>query len=66
VLAEIPGLGPARVKVLLKHFGSVARLKAAAPGEIGEVKGVGPALAAAIVARLGTETSPPEEQRTDE
>ena len=29
VLAEIPGLGPARVKVLLKHFGSVARLKAA-------------------------------------
>ena len=29
VLAEVPGLGPARVKVLLKHFGSVARLKAA-------------------------------------
>jgi len=66
VLAEIPGLGPARVKVLLKHFGSVARLRAAAPAEIGEVKGVGPALAAAIVARLGTATSPPEEQRTDE
>jgi len=66
VLAEIPGLGPARVKVLLKHFGSVARLKAAEPAEIGEVKGVGPALAAAIVARLGTTTSPPEEQRTDE
>jgi excinuclease ABC subunit C len=66
VLAEIPGLGPARVKVLLKHFGSVARLKAAAPAEIGEVRGVGPALAAAIVARLGTATSPPEEQRTDE
>src|SRR6185369_1134526 len=54
VLAEIPGLGPARVKVLLKHFGSVARLKAADPAEIAEVRGVGPALAAAIVARLGT------------
>ena len=27
VLAEVPGLGPARVKVLLAHFGSVARLK---------------------------------------
>jgi excinuclease ABC subunit C len=66
VLAEIPGLGPARVKVLLKHFGSVTRLKAAAPAEIGDVKGVGPVLAAAIVARLGTATSPPEEQRTDE
>ena len=25
VLAEVPGLGPARVKVLLKHFGSVTR-----------------------------------------
>ena len=66
VLAEIPGLGPARVKVLLKHFGSVARLKAAEPAEIAEVKGVGPSLAAAIVARLGSATSPPEEQRTDE
>lgn len=66
VLAEIPGLGPARVKVLLKHFGSVARLKAAAPEEIGEVKGVGPALAAAIVARLGTGSSTIEEQQTDE
>jgi excinuclease ABC subunit C len=66
VLAEIPGLGPARVKVLLKHFGSVARLKAAEPSEIAEVKGVGPSLAAAIVARLGAATSPPEEQRTDE
>jgi len=69
VLAEIPGLGPARVKVLLKHFGSVARLKAAEPAEIAEVKGVGPSLAAAIVARLGTEMSTPdsdEEQRTDE
>jgi excinuclease ABC subunit C len=66
VLAEIPGLGPARVKVLLKHFGSVARLKTAEPAEIAEVRGVGPSLAAAIVARLGTATSPPEEQRTDE
>jgi len=69
VLAEIPGLGPARVKVLLKHFGSVARLKAAEPAEIAEVKGVGPSLAAAIVARLGTTMSTAdsdEEQRTDE
>lgn len=56
VLSEIPGLGPARVKVLLAHFGSVARLKAASADDIAEVRGVGPALAAAIVGRLGGRT----------
>ena len=53
-LSEIPGLGPARVKVLLAHFGSVARLRAANAEEIAEVRGIGPSLAAAIVGRLGT------------
>lgn len=56
VLSEIPGLGPARVKVLLAHFGSVARLRSASIDEIAEVRGVGPALAAAIAARLGPQT----------
>lgn len=63
-LSEIAGLGPARVKVLLRHFGSVKRLKGATPAEIAEVKGIGPALAAAIVGRLGI-TDPPDEERTD-
>jgi excinuclease ABC subunit C len=54
VLGEVPGLGPSRVKVLLKHFGSVARLKAAQPADILEVPGIGPALAEAIVTKLGT------------
>ncbi len=53
VLAEVPGLGPARVKELLEHFGSVARLKA---GErrprSPKSRGIGPALAAAIVLAL--------------
>ncbi|AYF99067.1 excinuclease ABC subunit UvrC [Protaetiibacter intestinalis] len=53
VLAEIPGLGPARSRELLRHFGSVARLKAADEAEIAEVRGIGPQLATAIVARLG-------------
>ena len=53
VLSEIPGLGPARSKALLRHFGSVARLRAATADEIAEVRGVGPQLAEAIVARLG-------------
>jgi excinuclease ABC subunit C len=63
VLAEVPGLGPSRVKVLLKHFGSVTRLRGADAEEIAEVRGVGPALAAAIVARLGERDS--EERRAD-
>ena len=53
VLGDIPGLGPARSKELLRHFGSVARLKAAGADEIAEVRGIGPQLAANIVARLG-------------
>jgi len=51
-LAEIPGLGPARVREILKHFGSVTRLRAADEGAIAEVRGVGPVLAAQIFARL--------------
>jgi excinuclease ABC subunit C len=48
VLAEIPGLGPARVKVLLRHFGSVARLREASKESIEEVPGIGPTLAGTI------------------
>ncbi|MDY7543981.1 MULTISPECIES: excinuclease ABC subunit UvrC [unclassified Cryobacterium] len=48
VLGEIAGLGPARVKVLLQHFGSVARLKEAPIEAIAEVRGIGPGLAATI------------------
>jgi excinuclease ABC subunit C len=48
-LAEIPGLGPNRVSLLLKHFGSVARLRAADVAAITAVKGIGPALAQQIV-----------------
>jgi excinuclease ABC subunit C len=51
-LADIPGLGPTRVKQLLKHFGSVTRLRAADVDAIGEVKGVGPVLAKQIFERL--------------
>ncbi len=53
VLSEIPGLGPSRSKELLRHFGSVRRLRAATPAEIAEVRGIGPQLADAIAVRLG-------------
>ena len=52
VLAEVPGLGDARIKALLRHFGSVAALKRATPEEITELPGVGPKLAASIHAHL--------------
>jgi excinuclease ABC subunit C len=48
-LADIPGLGPARVSELLKHFGSVTRLRGADVEAITQVKGIGTALAQQIV-----------------
>jgi excinuclease ABC subunit C len=39
-LDEIPGIGPAKKKILLKHFGSTARLKEAAEEEIAAVPGI--------------------------
>jgi excinuclease ABC subunit C len=51
-LSDIPGLGPARVKLLLKHFGSVTRLRAADIDTIAEVKGVGAVLARQIYEQL--------------
>ena len=52
VLSEIPGLGPARVKELLRHFGSVTQLRAADPVAIAEVKGVGDVIAQTIFEKL--------------
>lgn len=56
-LAEIPGVGPARIKALLQHFGSVARLKKAEADQIGEVPGIGPSLAATIQRHLSSSSS---------
>jgi excinuclease ABC subunit C len=51
-LDEIPGVGPVRKKALLKRFGSLARLRAAEPDQIAEVRGIGPALAHEVHERL--------------
>jgi excinuclease ABC subunit C len=53
VLDDVPGLGPARRAALLKHFGSVRKLRAASVEEIAAVPGVGARLAATIAAALG-------------
>ncbi|MEI3847477.1 MULTISPECIES: excinuclease ABC subunit UvrC [unclassified Microbacterium] len=62
VLAEVPGLGEARIKALLRHFGSVTALKNATADEITELPGVGPKLAAAIHAHLAQSPALPDGQ----
>jgi len=52
-LDSIPGVGPARRKALLRRFGSVVGVAGASVEEIVQVDGVGPALAAKILAALG-------------
>jgi excinuclease ABC subunit C len=51
-LDNLPGLGPARRKALLKHFGSVRKLRAASSTQIEEVEGFGPRLAEAVAEAL--------------
>ena len=75
-LDDVPGLGPARRGTLIKHFGSVRKLRAASVEEIAAVPGIGPKLAATIAAALGSDhavlpggTTPPvppaEDQHAD-
>ncbi len=52
-----PGLGRDPAQSLARHFGSLKRLKAATIDEVGEVPGIGPRTAAAIVPAL-TEAAP--------
>jgi excinuclease ABC subunit C len=55
-LDSVPGLGAARRQALLKHFGSLKRLRAATVAEICEVPGVGPRTAEAVLAALAQAT----------
>ncbi|MFH0953786.1 MAG: excinuclease ABC subunit UvrC [Verrucomicrobiota bacterium] len=48
VLDDIQGIGEKRKQLLLKHFGSVARLRRASQKEIANAPGVGPAMAKTI------------------
>lgn len=51
-LDDIPGLGPARRKALVRHFGSLKNLKAASVEQIQEVPGFGASRASQIFAAL--------------
>ena len=47
-LASIPGVGPSRQRALLKHFGSLKRIREAQAGELAEMPGLPTAVAEAI------------------
>ena len=66
-LDNVPGLGPAKQKALIKHFGSVRRLKQATTGQLMEVPGIGPAMASVIQSSLaGAEAAPAVNMATGE
>jgi excinuclease UvrABC nuclease subunit len=72
VLEEIPGVGAKRKRLLLRHFGSLAAVKAAPEQEIARVEGIGEVAAHAIYEFLHSplrplqedflEASPPNEE----
>ena len=51
-LSEIPGVGPAREKDLLRCFGSLEAIRKATREELASVRGVGPATARQILVAL--------------
>jgi excinuclease ABC subunit C len=69
LLDDVPGLGEVRRKVLMRHFGSLRKLRAASVDEIAELPGFGQrtaeAIATALAASAGT-TAPAINMRTGE
>jgi excinuclease ABC subunit C len=51
-LLEIPGLGEARARLLLRKFGSLKRIRAASEAELESLPGFGPKLVAQIQSSL--------------
>jgi excinuclease ABC subunit C len=58
-LDGVPGLGEVRRKTLLRHFGSLKKLRAATVEEIASVPGFGKRTAEAVVAALGEDRGRP-------
>jgi excinuclease ABC subunit C len=57
-LDDVPGVGPARRALLLRHFGSLKRLRAASAEEIASLPGFGEATARAVVSALAASERP--------
>jgi len=62
-LDGLPGLGPARKAALLKHFGSVRKLREASAEQIAEVEGFGSRLAEMVSVALQTEGGSDDQSR---
>jgi len=58
-LLDIPGVGKSSASRLLKHFGSVAKVKAASLEDLVAVPGVGKVMATTIYESLQAPASPP-------
>jgi excinuclease ABC subunit C len=58
-LDEVPGLGETRRRALIKHFGSLKRLRAAGVEEVMTVPGVGRRTAEAVVTALAADAAGP-------
>lgn len=58
ILDEVPGLGEIRRKALLKHFGSLRKLRRASVEQIAEVPGIGSRTAEAIQSALAAQEPP--------
>ena len=54
-LDAIPGLGDVRRRALLRHFGSVKRLRSATAEQVAQVPGFGPVLAQSVVEALAAD-----------
>ena len=52
-LADIPGIGPNRQRLLLQRFGSLRGVRDASPGDIARIPGFSDILAARILTYLG-------------
>jgi excinuclease ABC subunit C len=55
-LDGVPGIGPARRKALIRHFGGVKGVKAATVDDLAAVSGIGPQLAIQLHTALGGES----------
>jgi excinuclease ABC subunit C len=52
ILDSIPGIGPAKRKALLSHFGSLKKIREASLDELTNVQGINEELALAIISHL--------------
>src|SRR5467141_2042671 len=66
VLEEIPGIGDKRKRVLLSHFGSLRRIRAAMPEEIAQVEGFNLQLAERVQRFLAAQSAEVEAQEAAE